>query len=108
MNDHETIRPEVASRIIDILGHYKADSQETITLETNIGTLEMDSLDKVDFIEKIETQFNVRIPDENMDALTTSRLGRVHLASRTKIDNLDEYASGENLARYVQRLQASP
>ncbi len=52
---------EIDKRVLDILSE---EICEAVTPETRFESLKMDSLDYLDFILRVETAFDVRIPGD--------------------------------------------
>lgn len=54
--------------VIDQLG---VEDEETVALGTSFKDLDADSLDVVELIMALEEEFNLEIPDEDAEKLTT-------------------------------------
>ncbi|HHT63983.1 MAG TPA: acyl carrier protein [Clostridia bacterium] len=54
--------------VVDQLG---IDDEDQITLETSFKDLDADSLDVVELIMALEEEFDIEIPDEDAEKLTT-------------------------------------
>ena len=64
--------PMVLEKIVDILSKQFDVEEETITLDTNIADdLGADSLDVVDMLMSLEDEFDVEIPDEEIERIRT-------------------------------------
>lgn len=62
----------VLEKIVDILSKQFDVEEETITLDTNIADdLGADSLDVVDMLMSLEDEFDVEIPDEEIERIRT-------------------------------------
>lgn len=77
-------------KIVDMVAEYLSESldmeKETITAETNIQEdLDIDSIDLVDLIMAIESEYSIEIPDEDFEDLKT--VGDVAEYIRNHTDN---------------------
>ncbi|MGI6686196.1 MAG: acyl carrier protein [Bacillota bacterium] len=54
--------------VVDQLG---VDDEDQVTLETSFKDLDADSLDVVELIMALEEEFDIEIPDEDAEKLTT-------------------------------------
>ena len=62
----------VLEKIVDILSKQFDVEEDTITLDTNIADdLGADSLDVVDMLMSLEDEFDVEIPDEEIERIRT-------------------------------------
>lgn len=62
----------VFEKIKKMLADQLDADEEELTMETNIGRdLEADSLDVVELLMSIEDEFNVEIPDEEIENIKT-------------------------------------
>ena len=62
----------VLEKIVDILSKQFDVEEDTITLDTNIAEdLGADSLDVVDMLMSLEDEFDVEIPDEEIERIRT-------------------------------------
>ncbi len=62
----------VFEKIRTILADQLDADQEAITMETDIATdLGADSLDVVELIMSIEDEFEIEVPDENIESIKT-------------------------------------
>lgn len=62
----------VFEKLRSILSEQFAVDEDTITLSTNIqDDLDADSLDVVDILMSIEDEFEIEIPDEEVDNIRT-------------------------------------
>lgn len=64
----------VATKIIEILRKNMKDPSKTVTLETPLSELEIESLDLAVIVFEIEDTFGIEIPynaNEELDAFTT-------------------------------------
>jgi acyl carrier protein len=84
---------EVASKIVDILKKNMKDPPETISLDTKLSDLEIESLDLAVIVFDIEDSFGIEIPynaNEEMEDFAT--VGSVVERVRQLVSNSD--ASG--------------
>jgi len=63
----------VQQRITRVLAALKKLPAEKITPDSNLQELGMDSLDAVNLLFELENEFNVSIPDEFTQGITTVR-----------------------------------
>ena len=62
----------VQERVIDIVAEQLGVSKDQITRETSfVNDLGADSLDTVELIMEFEKEFNISIPDEQAETITT-------------------------------------
>ena len=81
---------EVASKIVDILKKNMKDPPETISLDTKLSDLEIESLDLAVIVFDIEDSFGIEIPynaNEEMEDFAT--VGSVVDRVRQLISNSD-------------------
>jgi acyl carrier protein len=62
---------DVAGKVIAILASLKKLAPETITLESSLEQLGVDSLDKINLLFELESAFNIDIPDEEARSIRT-------------------------------------
>ncbi len=62
------IQEKVIEIIVDKLGVDKAEITETASFTNDLGA---DSLDQVELIMEFEKEFNISIPDEKAEQITT-------------------------------------
>ena len=63
-----TIQERVKKIIVDKLGVEESQVTETASFTTDLGA---DSLDTVELIMEFEKEFNISIPDEQAETITT-------------------------------------
>jgi acyl carrier protein len=56
---------EIAEKTIAVIANFKEIDKESITLDTRLKDLDMDSLDALNLVFELEEAFDVVIPDEN-------------------------------------------
>ena len=61
----------VADKVISIVAAIKRVAPETITQETSLEQLGIDSLDKINLLFELESAFNIDIPDETASSIKT-------------------------------------
>lgn len=61
----------VLDKIKEIVSEYADVDPEKITLESSLEDLGMDSLDVVDLFMNIEDEFNIELPEDEMENLKT-------------------------------------
>lgn len=64
--------------VVDQLGVDEAE----VTMETSFSDLDADSLDIVELIMALEEEFEIEIPDEDAEKLTTIRAAVDYITSR--------------------------
>ena len=63
---------EVQAKVIDIIAEQMQIPKEQITVQTHfVNDLGADSLDTVELIMEFEKEFNISIPDEQAETITT-------------------------------------
>ena len=62
---------ELSRRVIAILASVKRVPPETISPTTSLTDLGVDSLDKINVLFELESEFNIDIPDEEAEKLRT-------------------------------------
>ena len=81
----DTRRPHVASvqeRVIEIVASQLGANKDQITPETSfINDLGADSLDTVELVMAFEEEFDLEIPDEEAEKMTTVGDAITHLSS---------------------------
>ncbi len=64
--------PDIRSRIIDIIAEQLGNDAAKLTDETHfVNDLKADSLDLVELVMELEEEFDVTIPDEQAELVTT-------------------------------------
>jgi acyl carrier protein len=61
------------ARLKDLISEYTGDFTEKISLDDTLEELGLDSLDQVELCMAAETEFNLSIPDEEMENFITVR-----------------------------------
>ncbi len=61
----------VADKVISIVAAIKRVAPETVTQETSLEQLGIDSLDKINLLFELESAFNIDIPDEVARSIKT-------------------------------------
>lgn len=62
---------EISQKVISILASIKRVPPETIRAEASFDELGIDSLDKINVLFELESEFNISIPDDEARAITT-------------------------------------
>ena len=62
---------QLAEKVLAALSAIKHIPPETISLETSLQDLELDSLDKITLLFELEQQLNLSIPDEEFRSVHT-------------------------------------
>ncbi len=73
----------VFDRIRDIVVEQLGVEEEEVTLETSFEDLNADSLDIVELIMAMEEEFDLEIPDEDAEKLTTVKAAVEYINSKT-------------------------
>lgn len=63
-----SVYDKIKQIVVDQLG---VEDAEQVTLETSFKDLDADSLDVVELIMALEEEFDIEIPDEDAEKLTT-------------------------------------
>jgi len=63
----------VQERILRVVSSLKRIPPESVTPDSNLQELGLDSLDSVNLLFELENEFNVSIPDEFTQGITTVR-----------------------------------
>lgn len=67
------MNPEISEKTISVIAAFKEIDKETISVDTKLEDLEMDSLDALNLVFELEEAFNISIPDEQ--AFETKTVG---------------------------------
>jgi acyl carrier protein len=62
---------DLATKVIAIVAAVKRVPFETIRLESSLEELGIDSLDKINVLFELESEFNIDIPDEEARSIKT-------------------------------------
>jgi acyl carrier protein len=62
---------QLAEKVLSALGSIKHIPRETISLETSLQDLELDSLDKITLLFELELHLDLSIPDEEFRSVRT-------------------------------------
>ena len=62
---------DIATRVIRVIAASKRLAPEMVSLETTLQQLGFDSLDQVNLLFELETEFNISIPDQQARAIST-------------------------------------
>jgi acyl carrier protein len=66
---------DITKQVIERVAEYKEVAADTITVNTTIEELEMDSLDALNLIFELEEEFDLAIPDD--DAFEMKTIGEM-------------------------------
>lgn len=69
------MNPEVVEKTINVIAEFKEIDSGSITLETKLEDLDMDSLDALNLVFELEEAFDITIPDEQ--AFETKTVGEM-------------------------------
>lgn len=69
------MNPEVVEKTINVIAEFKEIDGGSITLETKLEDLDMDSLDALNLVFELEEAFDITIPDEQ--AFETKTVGEM-------------------------------
>ena len=64
---------DIASRCIELIAESKGIPASSITLDSSLESLGLDSLDKINLSFSVEETFGIVIPDESLNSLRTVR-----------------------------------
>ncbi len=84
---------EIAEKTIEVIANFKEIDKDTITLETKLKDLEMDSLDALNLVFELEEAFDIVIPDEQ--AFETDSVSDMVTGIETLLANKEKEAGGE-------------
>lgn len=62
---------DIAEKTISAIAEFKEIDKETISVDTKLEELEMDSLDALNLVFELEEEFNISIPDEQAFEMKT-------------------------------------
>jgi acyl carrier protein len=62
---------DIASRCIELVAKSKNLPVSSVTLDSTLEELSLDSLDKINLTFAVEEAFNIEIPDESLNSLKT-------------------------------------
>jgi acyl carrier protein len=62
---------ELAEKVLSVIATSKHIPRETVTLESTLEDLGMDSLDRLNLLFALESDFNISIPDEEAKSVRT-------------------------------------
>ena len=86
MRLEETSVPTTLERLKKLfVAHFDYDIEQ-ITATTTLENLGIDSLDIIEFMFEIESEFNIRIPDQEFRVRTIQEM----------VDAVDRFISGQN------------
>ncbi|HUF04683.1 MAG TPA: phosphopantetheine-binding protein [Aridibacter sp.] len=80
----------IAEKTISVIADFKEIDKDTISVETKLVNLEMDSLDALNLVFELEEAFDITIPDEQ--AFETKTVGEMV----SGIENLIEMKENED------------
>lgn len=86
------MNPETADKTIEIIAAFKEIDPATITVDTKLEDLEMDSLDALNLVFELEEAFDITIPDEQ--AFETKTIGEM-VSGIEKLLSMKEEGAGE-------------
>jgi acyl carrier protein len=64
---------DLASRVITVIAKTQRLAPESVTLDSTFSELKIDSLDGINLLFALESEFNISIPDEEAKRLTSVR-----------------------------------
>ena len=86
------MNPETAEKTIEVIAAFKEIDASSITVDTKLEDLEMDSLDALNLVFELEEAFDITIPDEQ--AFETKTVGEM-VSGIDKLLAMKEEGSGE-------------
>jgi len=75
---------DVFAKIRSIVAEQLGVEEDEITMETSFNDLNADSLDIVELIMALEEEFDLEIPDEDAEKLTTVGAAVTYIKDHTK------------------------
>jgi acyl carrier protein len=64
---------ELISRTLDVIAKTQHIPRETVTLDKTFEELKIDSLDGMNLVFAVESEFDINIPDEDVGAIRSVR-----------------------------------
>ncbi|MFZ3213485.1 MAG: phosphopantetheine-binding protein [Terriglobales bacterium] len=64
---------ELAEKVVSVIATSKRIPREQVSLESTLEDLGMDSLDQLNLLFALESDFNISIPDDEAKAIRTVR-----------------------------------
>jgi acyl carrier protein len=64
---------ECAQKVMDIIVRTQKLSQDLVTIDSEFVALGIDSIDAVEILFELESQFDIEIPDQEMHSVRTVR-----------------------------------
>lgn len=80
-NIENKVREEVTDMIVELFGVSKQEVREGSRFKEDFGA---DSLDAVEFIMKLEERYNIEIPDDKAEKMTTFGEAVKYVASQVQ------------------------
>lgn len=69
----ETLNDDIAGRVIRVIAETQKIPVESVSIDKTFEELKIDSLDGINIVFGLENEFNISIPDENMESLRSVR-----------------------------------
>lgn len=69
----ETLKDDIAGRVIRVIAETQKIPEESVSIDKTFEELKIDSLDGINIVFGLENEFNISIPDENMESLRSVR-----------------------------------
>lgn len=69
----ETLNDDIAGRVIRVIAETQKIPEESVSIDKTFEELKIDSLDGINIVFGLENEFNISIPDENMESLRSVR-----------------------------------
>jgi acyl carrier protein len=69
----ETLNDDIAGRVIRVIAETQKIPVESVSIDKTFEELKIDSLDGINIVFGLENEFNISIPDENMETLRSVR-----------------------------------
>lgn len=86
------MNPEVVEKTISVIAEFKEIDSGSITVDTKLEDLDMDSLDALNLVFELEEAFDITIPDEQ--AFETKTVGEM-VSGIEKLLKMKEEGSSE-------------
>ena len=80
------VQSECVERVIDVIARSQKLPREQVTIDSEFAALDIDSVDAIEILFELESEFNIVIPDEQIHSVRTVRqvVGAVELLLEAK------------------------
>ena len=67
------VQSECVERVIDVIARSQKLPREQVTIDSEFTALDIDSVDAIEILFELESEFNIVIPDEKIHSVRTVR-----------------------------------